>query len=867
MGRGGRGNRGGRGGGGRGVFSGRGGGGGGGGGSGFHGRGGGGGGSRGSARGLGYADFGAPTHGFSLREEARNTESHTQHWSGTPIRHSRISFISAGSLDPADLLKPTEVARDPLVVPFHNFNLNEPEEDQPEEEQPEEEQTNEENEPSLMEHIVEEVEIEIQSNQPSAEAIASEASVNSALFGELDIDKSQNMDADDFTAPEEMVTLTTEDIPVPVSNQEDVPVSAVEPSEDAPFVMDIVVNTSHSRRIELIPLQPARPPSPSSSGEEIVFVPRKMRSKSKFKQKSRSPSPANSPLPEESHPIVQRNTITIVDDPIPGYVSPTNQAATEDKKPSSTPKKGKKGHKSKRTAHKARLAQKATRALEEEDDDEILADYIANTDMAELLTFGLGAGSRDIGGENMDLWEDEAESDDESDWNDYDLDDFEDLATSDEEKGPIERILRSRTRPSGLQYLVKWADMSTDEASWIVAEKMDSLAAEPIKAFEELQAIRAAAAEYTDDTDGEQDDDDDDDDDDEEDDEEEEDDDEDCDDDQKLKDKKAQEEADFEIARRLANGSDVEDLYDMDDDDELDDLDGLDDFFVQKAGGALRVNPRGRKGKFPSATLVANAVADNWDPMDWATPKNVAPKKKVRNNKKKPDWDISDEELQAALFSTWDNDRLAKKSKKAERAVQRSQGLLGVKPGKVDLHAKYSGGMSATDFSNELINFLMGDAPSLALPPMDKKARKEIHNTSHKFGLTSKSHGTGSNRFPVLHKSQKTDVFLGNRDLIIRTLGRAERKFLPRAFTTGDRPRGGGSGSGGRGGGGGGGGDSNRDGHVVGGAAPELSAENKGRLMLEKMGYKTGMALGAVGNKGIVAPILAVVKTGRAGLG
>lgn len=58
-----------------------------------------------------------------------------------------------------------------------------------------------------------------------------------------------------------------------------------------------------------------------------------------------------------------------------------------------------------------------------------------------------------------------------------------------------------------------------------------------------------------------------------------------------------------------------------------------------------------------------------------------------------------------------------------------------------------------------------------------------------------------------------------------------------------------------------------RDGEVVGGSAPELSQGNKGRAMLEKMGWSIGTALGALNNKGILQPVAHVVKRSKAGLG
>ncbi len=59
-----------------------------------------------------------------------------------------------------------------------------------------------------------------------------------------------------------------------------------------------------------------------------------------------------------------------------------------------------------------------------------------------------------------------------------------------------------------------------------------------------------------------------------------------------------------------------------------------------------------------------------------------------------------------------------------------------------------------------------------------------------------------------------------------------------------------------------------RDGEIVGATAPELGQENRGRAMLEKMGWSTGTVLGALNNtRGIVQPVTQIVKTGKAGLG
>ena len=58
-----------------------------------------------------------------------------------------------------------------------------------------------------------------------------------------------------------------------------------------------------------------------------------------------------------------------------------------------------------------------------------------------------------------------------------------------------------------------------------------------------------------------------------------------------------------------------------------------------------------------------------------------------------------------------------------------------------------------------------------------------------------------------------------------------------------------------------------QDGEIVGSGAPELGAENKGRAMLEKMGWTQGTGLGSANNQGILQPIQTVVRNSKRGLG
>ncbi|KAJ0339146.1 hypothetical protein COL154_010154 [Colletotrichum chrysophilum] len=146
---------------------------------------------------------------------------------------------------------------------------------------------------------------------------------------------------------------------------------------------------------------------------------------------------------------------------------------------------------------------------------------------------------------------------------------------------------------------------------------------------------------------------------------------------------------------------------------------------------------------------------------------------------------------------------------------------------------------------------------------MDNHARKVIHELASKFNIKSKSTGSGDQRRPMLHRTLRTAKFA--EEVFDAAIARVGRKYFPRNDTTlraavqkqsARRGRGGGHA-----------GVIYRDGEVVGGSAPELGQENKGRAMLEKMGWSSGTALGALNNKGILQPVAHIVKRSKAGLG
>ncbi|EPQ62218.1 hypothetical protein BGT96224_A21171 [Blumeria graminis f. sp. tritici 96224] len=196
--------------------------------------------------------------------------------------------------------------------------------------------------------------------------------------------------------------------------------------------------------------------------------------------------------------------------------------------------------------------------------------------------------------------------------------------------------------------------------------------------------------------------------------------------------------------------------------------------------------------------------------------------------------------------------------KKTEREKLRAQGLIGCKNEKPDLRQKYKGGLNLSALKEELRTFLASKSEFLALPYMDKTGRKIVHDIASTFNLKSRSMGSGKKRFPVIYRTTRTLAFSEKVFSVFESRSTkqsfhptdASRKSYSQKNTKSLKKDGG-----------------YRDGDVVGGSAPEIPPENKGRAMLEKMGWSLGTALGALDNKGILQPVSHVVKTTKAGLG
>jgi len=490
---------------------------------------------------------------------------------------------------------------------------------------------------------------------------------------------------------------------------------------------------------------------------------------------------------------------------------------------------------------------------EKSEEDAIIADYIANMDSADdiLGTFN----QRELGGTSDEAWQETEASSEEpkidlNGWERSDLLDFDDLSTSDGVVGEVQAIYSKRQRPTGTQYLVVMKNQNIDEARWVTAETVSFCCAmDLLESFEAEEKLVAQFQSNLDESTDSEDDD-------------LLDIDEDEVDDQDSMEQKM---TDEQIARLLSKqeelgmGSQQLLLFDDTADDQDESFTGFKTVMSASKSRGKGRGPNRARGDFPVARALADAY-DGFDVMDFERP---SLKKKPKGRKGKMAFDLSDSELEAGMQMAWDNDRRRKKEKKEQREDLRSQGLLGSKSGKADLKEKYQEGMNFSQVKAEIKDFLMGNDTTLALSPMDKADRKIVHEIANAFNLKSKSVGGAKQRFPVLYKTARTTAYIAS------TYERVEAKWSHRFLARKDV--GGGLGSK-RAGARGRGGFNNaavsyQDGDIVGGSAPEIGAENRGRAMLEKMGWSSGTALGALNNKGIMTPVTHVVKNSKAGLG
>ncbi|KAK4156401.1 hypothetical protein C8A00DRAFT_12638 [Chaetomidium leptoderma] len=287
---------------------------------------------------------------------------------------------------------------------------------------------------------------------------------------------------------------------------------------------------------------------------------------------------------------------------------------------------------------------------------------------------------------------------------------------------------------------------------------------------------------------------------------------------------------------------------------------------TRKAQGKRTANAGSSRALYgpASATQVADAF-DNLDLDGWS---QLTGQSLKRRSKQPPNFNVSDSEIEAALRTSWQRDRERKKSRKLERETLRAEGMLGKNANPDDLRVKYLTGMKLDDIKAELTSFLLSSAERLDFPPLDKNARKVLHELANKFNVKSQSIGKGDQRRPVLYRTNRTVRYASTRfedasSHVDQAALRIHRKYFHRVDVKVQRteyPRNAGGGRGHKA-------LTLQEGEIVGASVPELSQENKGRTMLEKMGWSKGMSLGALDNNGILEPVAQVMKRGKAGLG
>ncbi|TGO18745.1 hypothetical protein BTUL_0008g01300 [Botrytis tulipae] len=663
-----------------------------------------------------------PQTGFTLQEEARNTERHHSFWnSDQRLRDTKVSFVSAGEFNPPDLIKDSEEALAGMSLESAELPAG-----------------------SLTQDV----------------KIAKRETRVAATSSSFMIDTDGGNPVETGLAPPRLRSIS----PARSDSSEEV----------------ILFHGRGQVRNEDARVEHDPPTSVDPIDARIKFLDDKIHEQEKLLEEALGEKEASleSIPPELAEALNKEMFLGTMSHKLANSPSPDFEAIL--------PKRQSKD----RGQGRARRGRRVDNRIDNSDEeDAMIADYIANMNQEQTMadvdhTFN----KRELGGDDDAAWEDDSsakgahDSDGRHGWGRTELQDLDDLSTSDEARGKVETILSKRHRVGGVQYLIVWEHQDVDEARWVPLDE-------------------------------------------------------------------------------LGMGGDEILLFDDEVDDEDDDIEA----------STIDLSRRGRKerqrrqGEFPPAAPLADAY-DGFDVMDFDRP-SLKKKPKGRKGKLILD-DISDSELEASMQSAWDNDRVKKKERKQEREVLRARGLLTGKHGKPDMKARYKEGMSIDDVKEEIKEFLKGDNTTLSLPAMDKADRKFVHEIANAFKLKSKSAGLGNKRYPILYRTPRTTVY-GER-AYEAAASKLSRRFLPRN-DVGGRRTGATSKRGGRTGGGGFGGGfgaaSYRDGDVVGASAPELGVENKGRAMLEKMGWSAGTALGALDNKGILQPVSHVVKTTKAGLG
>jgi len=203
----------------------------------------------------------------------------------------------------------------------------------------------------------------------------------------------------------------------------------------------------------------------------------------------------------------------------------------------------------------------------------------------------------------------------------------------------------------------------------------------------------------------------------------------------------------------------------------------------------------------------------------------------------------------------YNSTKLTKKQRRLENRQRRAQ-LKSLADHAEDGQVVAQAPKSFADICAYIDEFLLDEThTTLTLPPLGKRDRAVVHNMAGAYALKSKSHGKGTERFPVLMKTSRTGHSVDYSRL--KRLSRIPFALSEREWDA--HP-----------GLGGGGvrievGRRHKDGTHVGKGAKQISEDNIGHKLLRSMGWSSGQGIGQAGGR--TEPVQATVKITRSGLG
>ncbi|KZP26541.1 hypothetical protein FIBSPDRAFT_928685 [Athelia psychrophila] len=225
--------------------------------------------------------------------------------------------------------------------------------------------------------------------------------------------------------------------------------------------------------------------------------------------------------------------------------------------------------------------------------------------------------------------------------------------------------------------------------------------------------------------------------------------------------------------------------------------------------------------------------------------------------------------IPANLQDQWDKDRAHKAEIKVLRAQARidaaADALTPKKGGKKGRKAMRAAAKFDPDIEvpnrvtdmftveQQIRRFLenLGGKQTMVLPPMEKESRKQVHELAIAFNLKSASKGKGSGRYTTLSKTTRSGMGI-NEGKIRRIVKRGGGGSFMSPVFAGGAGRGGGTAP------------RHKEGDEVGKAAPKIGQSNLGFKMLALMGWSEGER---IGTSGLDAPLTAVIKNTKLGLG